>query len=148
MLQMIYWSKPTFSLNKETLAREVKAVLEAARRNNGPLQITGALVFSKDNFIQVLEGPTDFVRRVFERIAVDERHRDVLVLGRRERAVRDFPSWEMAFVPDTPDNQALIESYCGEAGFDPRAIAPEKLFELMKALVVKNAAASVKPLVA
>lgn len=146
MLQMVYWSRPAFSLDRVTLAREIRAVLEASRKNNRPLQITGVLAFSKDWFLQVLEGPSNHVLGVFEKIALDRRHREIMVLGRRERAVRDFPVWDMAFVPATSGNARLIKTFCGSDDLDPRTMAPERLFELMRELVNRNAKVSVTPL--
>lgn len=147
MRQMIYWSKPTFDLNKDTLSAQIKDILRSARYNNRPRQITGALVFTRDSFIQVLEGPREFVEEVFAKISKDPRHRNVMVLARRERNLRDFSAWDMAFVPDNAANQKIITEYCGGDGFDPRAVSPERLFDLLKELVGGNVSASVAPLI-
>jgi hypothetical protein len=68
---------------------------DSAERNRS-LGVTGMLMSSGDIFYQVLEGPLDAVDGLFQKIAVDPRHRDVLVLSMQDEVDdRQFPSWAM-----------------------------------------------------
>jgi len=68
---------------------------DAAERNRS-LGVTGMLMSSGGIFYQVLEGPIDAVDSLFQKIAVDPRHTDVLVLSVQEEVEdRQFPSWAM-----------------------------------------------------
>jgi hypothetical protein len=76
---------------------ELNDLLASARRNNATMDVTGALLFSRDCFAQVLEGPMVNVSQVFERIQLDERHSEVVVLMAEQAAGRRFPDWAMAY---------------------------------------------------
>jgi len=68
---------------------------DAAERNR-PKGITGMLMSSGDIFYQVLEGPVEMVDELFQKIAADPRHRDVLVLSAQDEVEdRQFPTWAM-----------------------------------------------------
>jgi len=55
------------------------------------------LLFLDQNFIQVLEGPTEAVERTFRTIQNDLSHRGVAILLRRSIVARDFKDWSMGF---------------------------------------------------
>lgn len=79
------------------LARDeiTKLAADAAERNR-TLGVTGMLMSSGGIFYQVLEGPVDAVDKLFQKIAADPRHKDVLVLSTQEEVEdRQFPSWAM-----------------------------------------------------
>jgi hypothetical protein len=82
---------------------ELPRILDAARRRNAAQGITGALLFSADGFVQVLEGPVAAVERTFERIQCDPRHAEVVVLEAGMAATRDFAGWSMAYAGRRPD---------------------------------------------
>lgn len=82
---------------------ELDALLATARRNNAALGVTGALLFSTDCFAQVLEGPMQQVNAIFERIQMDARHCDVIVLLAEPDEQRRFPGWAMAYAGDDPE---------------------------------------------
>ncbi len=76
---------------------EIPRILDAARRHNATQDVTGALLFGADGFVQVLEGPLAAVEQTFERIQCDPRHADVVVLEAGPVAARQFDGWSMAF---------------------------------------------------
>ena len=82
----------------EALAREVEGILAISRRNNAGVGVTGALIFNRTTFGQVLEGPEAAVEETFARIEADPRHRDVEVLDLRTVETRAFGDWSMGFV--------------------------------------------------
>ena len=82
----------------EALAREVEGILAVSRRNNARVGVTGALIFNRSTFGQVLEGPEAAVEETYVRIEADPRHRDVEVLDLRSVEERAFGDWSMGFV--------------------------------------------------
>jgi hypothetical protein len=77
-------------------ARSVDDIVVEARRRNGSDGLTGALGYTGDLFVQVLEGPAPAVEAVLARITADPRHHDLKVVGRVEAPRRAFGDWSMA----------------------------------------------------
>ena len=86
------------SRSERDLAGEIDAILEVSRRNNGGCGVTGALIFNRGTFGQILEGPEDAVEETFLRIEGDPRHHDVEVLDLKPVTARAFGDWSMGFV--------------------------------------------------
>jgi hypothetical protein len=86
---------------------ELEALLEKSRANNRRDGVSGVLVYRDGDFLQVLEGPEDAVRRTYARIARDPRHGGVIVLDESEITQRNFGDWSMGFrrvgVAERPD---------------------------------------------
>jgi len=78
-------------------ANALPAILEVAVRNNKQRNITGMLLYSDGNLMQVLEGEKDVVLKTFRAIEQDSRHRGCVNLHQDEIASRDFASWSMGF---------------------------------------------------
>lgn len=74
---------------------QLGAILESAVRHNQADGITGMLLFSGGNFLQVLEGSAEQVKATYERIRLDPRHRNCLVLLEHDVASRQFGRWSM-----------------------------------------------------
>ena len=74
-------------------------LLRQARAHNQDHRLTGLLLYANQTkeFVQVLEGPRDEVRRVYEHIAHDPRHKHAFVLHEGEVPRRMFPDWRMGF---------------------------------------------------
>lgn len=75
---------------------DLRLLHEESVRHNMECGITGVLMTSGGLFFQVIEGPPDSVDALWAKIAVDSRHRDVLLVSSEEK-VRDrlFPDWAM-----------------------------------------------------
>ena len=93
MISLIYVSSAVNKFSKP----ELLALLEQSRLKNFDLDITGMLLYRDGNFIQVLEGPPDAVRQLFETIKADPRHHGVLRLMERPIQQRQFSDWSMGF---------------------------------------------------
>jgi hypothetical protein len=74
---------------------DIDAIVASSARNNALEGISGVLLAIGDVFLQILEGPAAGLSRVFERIEVDPRHRDVVVVRRSYSSSRLFPGWPM-----------------------------------------------------
>jgi hypothetical protein len=74
---------------------DLDAILVAARQFNLEQEITGYLLYDDGHFIQALEGPSERVDALAERIARDDRHQEFHVLCRDPIEVREFADWAM-----------------------------------------------------
>lgn len=84
-----------------------QAILATSRRNNGMDGISGILWIGDGQYRQLLEGPADSVGEVYERIAKDPRHTDIVVLDDRMIDSPEFGEWAMAGLPgDHPRDAA------------------------------------------
>ncbi|GAB5537041.1 MAG: BLUF domain-containing protein [Rubricoccaceae bacterium] len=80
---------------------ELVDILRVSRRNNEAVGVTGALLHSGGNIMQVLEGPGEAVDAVYARVCADRRHHSAITLLDRSVDGRVFPDWSMGFVnPD------------------------------------------------
>ncbi len=120
----------------ETDVGEIGLILAASRENNARDGVTGGLFFSSQCFAQVLEGPSDMVEQVFERIQGDERHCEVTVLDAGPIAKRDFPQWSMAFAGST-DPFAFGDVLMSTA-FSGQTQAGDQVLDLLRGVVVRE----------
>ena len=90
LIQLVYCSQP-FGYSLEILS----AILVASRANNRKHDITGALIFRSDIFLQLLEGPEKQVKHTYEAIQNDDRHINVHHLINQPVEKRLFPAWAM-----------------------------------------------------
>jgi len=74
------------------------ALLEESRAYNEAHDITGLLCYSAGHFVQLLEGTTTEVYRLYARIRQDPRHHQVQTLHEAAEPSRFFADWRMAFV--------------------------------------------------
>ncbi len=99
IFQLCYISTAADDMQRQDLVD----LLTVSRRNNERQGITGMLLHSGDYFIQLLEGDEAAVRRMFEAISGDRRHRGVTLVFQGPAPQRDCPDWSMGF-------QALADS--------------------------------------
>ena len=86
---------------------DLMALLRRSRENNLRVEVTGLLLYSGGNFIQLLEGESDAVGKVYARIEQDPRHHGCLQMLDAPASQRLFPNWAMGFRPEDglPDQQ-------------------------------------------
>ena len=101
MLSLIYVSTSIKLLTEY----ELLDILKISRENNLRRDITGMLLYKGGNFMQVLEGPDEVVNNLFEKIKLDQRHKDVSIISKEQIAARQFSDWGMAF--QNLDNPAV-----------------------------------------
>ena len=91
MSQLVYVSVRTEKCNDE----EIQKILDACKRNNSDLDITGVLLYSNKNFVQYLEGEHDTIFELYDKIKEDDRHKNVVLISSSPINERSFPSWQM-----------------------------------------------------
>lgn len=94
LLQLVYVSAATMDFDDEGLER----LLEKARSTNSAMGVTGVLLFKDNTFFQVLEGEQEQVLSLYNKIALDRRHANVLKLAAEPILTRNFGEWNMGFV--------------------------------------------------
>lgn len=93
VFQLIYLSSAT----QEMSDNELRKILSGSQSRNASQGISGLLLHSEGNIIQIMEGPEDAVKQLFLKIKEDRRHTNVTVVTRRYVAKRDFPHHSMGF---------------------------------------------------
>lgn len=91
LTRLVYVSAASRRLGREELVK----MGEEARRNNDRARVTGLLLYVDDEFFQVIEGPSDEVETLFDRIQRDARNRWVTPLLRERPFFRIFKHWSM-----------------------------------------------------
>lgn len=90
---------------------EIAAILVQARANNIRHDLTGALLYHRGRFIQILEGPDEHVLSRFAVISADPRHRSISVVSEESIRERQFPEWTMGFRPLTDEALKALSGY-------------------------------------
>ena len=78
------------------------SLLRESRDAHAKAALTGLLLYSEGQFMQVLEGPTDSLREYFGRLAADPRHGKLQLLADGPKPEREFSGWHMAFQASAP----------------------------------------------
>ena len=91
IIQLIYLSQAVRKMSPDDLS----AIHNAAKDNNGPLDITGSLFYNGGWFLQVLEGPALAVEKLYKKIELDPRHKNSRVLYSEPANFRTFARWNM-----------------------------------------------------
>lgn len=74
----------------------IRDILSAAARNNPGLGITGLLIYTNTRFLQILEGPHDYVTNIYQKIEKDTRHGGSQMRYCELTTERHFANWHMA----------------------------------------------------
>jgi hypothetical protein len=134
LYRLAYCSRNTFPVETD-IAAELRAILEVSRRNNARNGLTGALLFSRGSFGQILEGEYCAVERTFEHIQNDERHGDVVVLTFEPVTARGFGPWSMAHVGAEASADDALHAM-SSAEFNPADCSGRELFERLRGILV------------
>lgn len=122
---------------------EIGRILRACKVNNPKLAVGGVLHYGHGYFLQVLEGPENAVRKLYDRIGGDPRHQDVKTLDRRFIDERRFPDWSMKYVPMESDIEAVLRRN-RMSSFDPYRF-DEGMIEQIIDVLVGNTPSDQKP---
>ena len=112
MISITYVSSAVHQFRELTLLD----LVDQCQSNNSRLGVTGILVYSDGNFMQVIEGPDLVTNALYERIRLDARHHDVITVHSQSLDRREFQGWSMAF--NIMPIKALRTSHIPEAFLD------------------------------
>ncbi|WP_299260450.1 BLUF domain-containing protein [uncultured Aquimarina sp.] len=96
MYEVSYRSIASEKLNES----DVQQILDASRINNKKNNITGSLIYYKNVFFQLIEGPKKEVLPLYDKIKEDERHTDVITMWSGSKPYRTFKKWDMSILSD------------------------------------------------
>jgi len=131
LVRLMYASRATDSVNQD----ELVAILRQSKANNPSIGVTGVLCFSAGIFLQVLEGGRSPVSALYNKIAQDRRHHDVVLLSYEEIGERSFAGWSMGQVNLNRLNPALLLKYSERPELDPYTVSGKVSLALFGELV-------------
>lgn len=121
---------------------QLTSLAKQSRFNNLIYQISGLLVYSNQQFYQILEGEKDSIELVYSKIEQDNRHKDILLLTKEAIASRTFWRWSLGLVTirDKSDvytqlidyireNKSLASKNIDDASFIFEAFSKDKFQE-------------------
>ncbi|RZK28907.1 MAG: BLUF domain-containing protein [Hymenobacter sp.] len=136
MHHLIYLSQATVPFE----APQLEQLLAQARAFNAAHELTGILLYGNDQFFQVLEGEAGAVRRLYERIGQDPRHRNVTTYADKAIAARAFPDWHMAYQALPPQEFLEFAGYVAPSSLQLErpglSIADAQLLQLLRTFVL------------
>lgn len=91
--QIMYISTASAEMTDDALLD----ILSGSQKRNRARGITGLLLHSDGNIIQVMEGPENAVKKLYQTISQDKRHRGVTLMSSQAIEKRDFPEYKMGF---------------------------------------------------
>ena len=136
--RIVYYSRNRINGGPDSMLPQIRTILDASRRNNAPVGITGALMFNAGCFAQVLEGRREVLESTFERIQQDDRHGDVSLLAFEAIEVRTFGEWSMGFFGRREG--AAFADFATSSGFDPSRAAGDEVVDALKRLAFEDEA--------
>ena len=92
--RVIYVSEKT-DVSDSTL----KDIIASSKKNNPKEDVTGCLLSGSNSFLQLLEGPAEFITTLYSKISLDKRHKRVTTLFDEKIDERLFLSWSMKLAP-------------------------------------------------
>ncbi|MDA7767113.1 BLUF domain-containing protein [Alphaproteobacteria bacterium] len=92
--RVVYVSKKT-----DASDTTLEGIITSSQKNNPEEGVTGCLLSGSNSFLQLLEGPADFIDTLYSKISKDNRHENVMTLCEEKIDVRLFLSWSMKLAP-------------------------------------------------
>lgn len=90
-----------------------KEILKTSRLNNTKKSISGCLISSNGEFLQILEGPHPVIMDLINLIQTDKRHKKFIIMKMCIIKERMFKNWTMAsFQADEQTFMQILSSYC------------------------------------
>lgn len=126
--QLVYFSEPRPGLNEADLKR----IRETSMRNNERHDLSGFLAFHSAYFIQVLEGSRGALSQAFTRIARDERHSGIVLMGLGPIDARRFPEWSMGHADITGEHLKRVLRYSSTSSLSPADMTVEGVVEWLE----------------
>lgn len=93
MYRIIYLSSATTKFSND----EIMSLLESSRKNNEINEITGLLLYSDGNFLQILEGNKKPLDDLYKKISIDSRHKNIIKVFHGKVPERNYSNWKMGF---------------------------------------------------
>jgi Sensors of blue-light using FAD len=132
LAELVYVSRST-----DTDRLTVGKILSAARRFNGPRDITGLLLFDGSYYLQRLEGHRQVISNLYYRIAGDQRHSEVTLLAAGALSERECPGWSMGYVDSGEAVKDAVRRHSSSSSFDPYGMTSDSVLALTRYIARK-----------
>lgn len=133
--RVIYYSRNCIVGPPAEVDIAIDELLNVCRRENSRRGLTGALLFNRSCFAQVLEGPPAAVEATYRRIAQDKRHVNIELLANGSLFQRSFPGWSMAYVGCSEADSTRFRAIAEMTSFDPAGMSSDILLRTLQNLV-------------
>ncbi|MGX5649019.1 BLUF domain-containing protein [Hydrogenophaga borbori] len=130
LVRLLYVSR---AVDKD--AKAIEGILESSRQHNLSNGITGVLCYGGGIFLQAIEGGRAAVNQLYNLIAADPRHKDVVLLHYQEISERRFGGWTMGQVNLAKLNTSIVLKYSERPELDPYAVSGEVSLALLEELM-------------
>ena len=135
LVRLMYASRAVDSVSQN----ELVTILRQSTANNPGVGVTGVLCFAAGIFLQVLEGGRTQVSALYNKIARDPRHHDVVQLSFEEVDERSFAGWSMGRANLSRLNPALVMKYSETATLDPYSVSGKVSMAMFNEMVASAA---------
>ena len=103
-----YVSTANRNLNQD----EVAELLELTEIRNNKDGVKGLLIYSGGNFFEVIEGEKTKIKDLFEKIKVDPRHRNIMMVFEKKISKQLFEDEKANFISEnTQHRQMRVENF-------------------------------------
>lgn len=130
LIRLYYVSEANESMSSD----ELKRILEHAKSNNKKKGITGALIFNKNYFIQVIEGSRPIINDLLNALARDDRHFNVQVVSCEQVESRNWVDWDMNYFSHSAHNNREFMRYSPTPVFNPYMMSANAIKGVFEAL--------------
>ena len=127
LVRLTYASRASHTVSADL----IRDILDSSQRNNPAKGLTGMLCCNADLFLQALEGPRTEVNALYNRLADDNRHKDLTILDYAEISVRRYSQWSMGWAGAKQASRALFLKYASSDRFDPFQMSAEQINGLL-----------------
>ena len=84
--------------------------------------------------MQVIEGCEDKINNLYEVIAQDSRHTNLLLLGTRDNDIRDFEDWNLGYIYSEKVIKDFLYLKTGNKSFLPYQFSYEFALDFLKGI--------------
>ncbi|WP_142785352.1 BLUF domain-containing protein [Changchengzhania lutea] len=91
---------------------ELNSLFESTKTLNHLNSITGILLYLEGNFLQILEGEERQLKSLMEKIEMDDRHHNIIIILNKKNKVRIFKEYNSGFsIIKSKSNLADLKTY-------------------------------------
>ena len=109
MEDLVYLTyKSIFNQSKYT-PMDFSKIVGTSRQHNKDKSITGILIFDGVNIFQYIEGSSNEIASLYQRICLDERHYEIKLLTKGVINSRKFVEWDMGYYYSSNGEPSLDE---------------------------------------
>lgn len=132
MIQLCYAS--TRVEQQFDLIQDLSDILVRARSFNTEQRIFGVLYYAEGRFFQCLQGEQAALEQLFQHIAHDTRHRDIVRYPDQTIDQIDFSKWSMKYVNRHSEIASLFQRF-GHSSFQPDVLNLEQIQAFLTTLL-------------